>query len=276
MKTFISSLLAVAFIVPSAAAKDPHNALSDFAGRKTLSINWAAKTDARISDRKILSRTWKSSARLSMTKSIDVLYADHLTLWVVDSHGVAELELPYLGAQDFEWTDSDGYTFRIANYPMDNNHAPVNGTVSKDGKKAGTFTLYASKAKSFPVAGRWVGQVAFPGGAGLDIDLQFGDIGTDAGAGCVILPAQIGFFGHADQETSFMACKTKDGYTFNGTVFFTDERHDDRYFISFDGQHTAFDNGSEAFQGNSYIIGLSSPASSPGLFYTSRPSRFQL
>lgn len=289
MKHFLSITLACAFVAQTASAKDPHNQISDFAGRKQIIVKWQdeakapaldastkpTKKGATFADKKTqgVNALLKSNVT---RKRLDVLYVGHLSLWVVDNNGVSEVNLPYLGATNIEWTDSDGLTYQIKEYPFDNNHAPIEGVVLKGDKFAGKFILKSVKERAIPASGRWIGQLGFPGGALLDVDLQIADRGMSAGNGCKSLPAQIGFPGQADQESYVTVCKTKTGAVYNGNVFYTDERYDDRYYISFTTEYTKFKDGSEAFQGSSWILSLAGGGSSEGKIYTSRPARFEL
>ncbi len=81
--TFIG-IIGLAF---AAQAKDPHNQIADFSGKKVLKV-------------KIGSSAYKSHA--------EVLYMGDLSLWLVDGNGVHEVRVPYLGSPDFEWTGAVG------------------------------------------------------------------------------------------------------------------------------------------------------------------------
>ncbi len=146
----------------------------------------------------------------------------------------------------------------------------------KGGKAIGKFLVKSVKHRVFGGSGRWIGELAFPGGAKLPFGLQISDIAQEGTPGCQSLPSRAVFPGHAYQDVWVSVCKTEGGVKYSAGLFYTDERTNDRWFVSFDASHDTFTDGSQALQGSSFILSLDGGGSSEGKIYTGRPARFQL
>lgn len=264
---FRSSVTAIVLTVLLAAsvasAKDPYNPAGDLLGTKTLkTTTWTP--------------TKKGPALASITKSkVEFLILGSFDFVVVDGAGtVRDVYTPGYGGSSFSWENAAGLVYEIADYPYDNDHAPVSGVVLDGAKVVGTFVMFHNPYQAHDVAGRWSGEMAFPGGLSYPMSAQVADLpSTFSGCSHGAHHARLEWSGYPYQDTSVLHCAD---YFASGDhyiqTFLYDPDGTGVWFATFEG---TVDFDATVFQG--FVTAFSLYGDAPtlyGKFLLTRPAPF--
>ena len=253
--TIAAVVLATVATAATAEAKDPYELVSDLVGKKVVSS-------------KIFGDKYHKPSK--STERVEILHRGYDETVVVDRDGVRNIQATYAGS-DFAWEGSNGYIYQISDYPSGNQHAPVWGTILDQDKKIGVFELTSVKSRSPKVAGRWAGEMAFPGGSSVGISFQVASIPQPIGDTCLSYDTRVNFFGLGYENTSMVTCKGDEG-RYGAGFFYFDERSSARYFVNIQLENT--DDGGW-LQGSVFMLPLNGGNSAEGKIVTSRPPVLQ-
>lgn len=252
-------LVGLSLLIATAAfAKDPYNTIGDLAGNKVMNTKYV----------------WGESS----SEKVDIIWLGGQDLWLAQSSGVTDVQNVYFGSGTFEWIGKYGYTHRIDDYPMDNNGATVSGGIYKGNLQVGKFNLQSVNGAWEPAAGRWAGELAFPGGLSLPIAFHIAEIGQGLwGSGCWSYPARIEFLGHGYQDADAVVCSgplTK-AKTYYFSFFYFDERYQDSWFVSINAFYSVYKSGDLLQSSDVSMFEISGSGQSLlGKMVVSRPDRF--
>jgi hypothetical protein len=266
--TFTTLLMAGVLAVTTAHAKLPYDEIDDLGGQKTLVThlsNVASK---------------QKTSQKATKERVEFLFLGATDIWVIGDQSVRSVRTPGLGSNQFEWDGGNDRIYEIPAYPADNNHSPVKGLVydANSGAQIGTFQLFHRPSKwrhKKSAAGRWVGEMAFPGGYGAQLSLNVAST-VQQTSGCTdgSSPARVAVLGYGYQDASLSHCEK--GYFPHGdyyTQFFVwDDSHDRLWFVVLNGDVTP--NG-QILQGRVETFELLGAGGwSEGLFILGRPPIF--
>jgi hypothetical protein len=260
-RLILQGILSVAIVLglsASAQAKDPFNQLQDLQGAKLL-------------------RT--KGPLVKQALSVEFMPVSGSELLLVHESQVVPVRVLGYGSGHFQW-NMGGLTYEIANYPLDNKSKPVSGLITNSDGDTQKFRLYTKKVpkpgkKESQAHGRWVGELAFPGGAMLDFSVDVARVSWSF-SGCKdgVAYMHVSYSGAPSQPASLMHCV---GMVPNGdyyaSFFHWDNTSGDIFFITINGDITS--NG-QLFQGQATASSLTNGTSSEGKFLLFRHQPFAL
>jgi hypothetical protein len=272
----LTLILGFAFVLTATSqglAKDPFNQMADLIGEKRIVIQKKATklswSDAKAKFKKPVYQAKKTAIRAEFR----AISGDQMVL--IQGNTGTRVDVLGYGSGHFMW-EQDGDVYEIEEYPTDNAHAPVSGIVHRANGSWAAFKLYHLKVKAAEVTGRWHGQVAFPGGAMLEVALQIATSSSnDAWCGGSNRFVEVSFIAAPNQPGSLTTCeKGLQNGTQSLSFFYWDGSKDTAYYISITGD--VWYNGT-VFQGQARALDLyGGNGWVEGLFSLGRPQAFAL
>jgi hypothetical protein len=260
--TFFSLSLMADF----ALAKEPYAPIEPLLGQKLLTTYKLSK-DSNSWSRKSAKKFSKKRATL-----VEFLYMGGTELQLNDGKQIRRVRRSGWMSNHFTWMDDSGRTFEVLTLPYES--GTLYGSIYLGNNKVGTFSLKNTTTKQPPAAGRWIGELAFPGGASLPIALQVSGLSDDyTYGGCQTwLPSRLDMPGAAYSEAFLKICgKGEQNHTMN--FFYWDEDNGQVWLFHIKGS-LYFKN--TVFQGWASAFSVYGSGFSEGKFYLERPQPFSL
>ena len=271
--TLFLSLVFVLTSTSQSLAKDPFNQMGDLIGHKRVTVeNKASKADWSNYKSKYAKPIYQA-ATTSFRAEFRAISGEQMVL--IQGNTATRVDVLGYGSGHFMW-ELDGDVYEIDEYPTDNNHAPVSGIIHRADGSWAKFSLQHRKVKAPKVTGRWHGQVAFPGGAMLEVALQIAtSSANNAWCGGSERYVEVSFIAAPNQPGHLTSCdKGFENGTHNLSFFYWDDSSNNVYYISLTGD--VWYNGT-VFQGQVQALDLyGGNGWTEGLFSLGRPQAFAL